>query len=501
MAATAPTFAPPASDQAFSVHFSNPNPLLRFAPQPVTHWKFFGAGELTFKANSILLRGRRPRPLGYTEQSAEIPFADIFNVAYVGRVVRLHVRIPLAAEKLLELWAADEQSAQQIAQLLPQERTADFDRTVSEREALKQALASVGARSVVTPALIVLNVLVFAWAVYAGAGILTPNVPALIQLGSNFGPFTLDGQWWRLLSATVLHFGLLHWLLNMWGLWQVGRITERLFGSVHFLLLYVFAGLSGNVASLLWNPDVNTAGASGALFGVLGGLLAFVLKPETRVPLDITNGVRISAGVFILYSLASGFTHPGIDNSAHIGGLLAGLAMGWSLARPLDELSREDPVLPLSLAAAGGGIALLALSWPLTHPDPTRAADLHFRHELLLFGWDEHEIQAQQRTLDQLEIRGKITRAAWGERLARDILPRWEVAESRFASVRLPPESAFGPLPAQLVTYLDERRLVLILMSEAARSDDRDKLRLAEAVLAKNHARQKELATHLPAPY
>jgi rhomboid protease GluP len=501
MAATVPTFASPVSDQAFSVHFSNPNPLLRFAPQPVTHWKFFGAGELTFKSSSIVLRGRRPRPLGYTEQSAEIPFADIFNVAHVGKIVQLHVRIPLAAEKLLQLWASDEESARQIVRLLPQERTPEFERAVSERDAFNQALDRIGARSVVTPALVALNVLAFAWAVYAGAGFLSPNASVLIQLGSNFGPFTLDGQWWRLLSALFLHFGPLHLLLNMWALWQMGRITERLFGPVHFLLLYVFSGLCGSIASLLWNPDINTAGASGALFGVLGGLLAFILQPDTKVPPDTLNGLRISAGIFVLYSLIAGFTYPGIDNSAHLGGLLAGIAMGRSLARPLDAEGREDPLGQWSLAAVGGGIALFALSWPLTHPDPTRAADLHFRHQLQLFSWDAHKASTEKRALDQLESSGKITHAAWGERLARDILPQWEAAESRFTSMRLPPESSFGPLPAQLVTYLDERRLALTLLSEAARSNDRDKLRLADAVLAKNRARRRELATRLPAAY
>ena len=498
MAATVPTFAPPASDQAFSVHFSNPSPLLRFAQRPVAHWKFFGAGELVFKPGSILLRGRRPRPLGYTEQSAEIPLADIFNVAHMGRVVQIHVRIPLAAEKPLQLWASDEQSARQIAQLLPQERTPDFDRVISDREAFNQALEGVDTRGTVTPALVVLNCVGFALTVCAGSGVVTPNPDVLIRLGSNFGPFTLDGQWWRLLSAPFLHFGLLHLLVNMWALWEMGGITERLFGSVRFLLLYVFAGLCGSVASLLWNPEVNSAGASGAIFGVLGGLLACILWPETPVPADILMRVRFSAGVFVLYNLVSGFVLPGIDNSAHLGGLLGGLAMGWSLVRTLDIEGRARPALQLSLAALGGTVALGAFSWPLGHPDPTKAAEWHFREELELFAWDEQRAQAEQRVLDQLQISEKITRAQWGERLARDILPRWVAAEGRFASVHLPPESAFSPLPGQLVSYLDERRVALTLLSEAARNNDSDKWKQAKILLAKNRARQIELARRLP---
>ena len=83
----------------------------------------------------------------------------------------------------------------------------------------------------------------------------------------------------------------------------------------------------------------------------------------------------------------------------------------WLEQGDFDVLHIHEPVTP--------SIALLALSWPLTHPDPTRAADLHFRHQLQLFRWDERKIRAGQRTLDQLEASGKITRAMWGERLAR----------------------------------------------------------------------------------
>src|SRR3569833_2274605 len=216
MAATAPPLETPTSDPAFAVHFTNPNPLLRFVPQPVTHWKFFGSGELVFKPNSIVLRGRRPRPLGFTAQSLEIPLADIFNVGYVDRIIQFHVRIPLAAEKLMQLWVRDEQEAKRIVHLLPGERTSEFERVASEREGFRQALEVIGARSVVTPVIVALNGLAFAWAASTGTGILTPQTPALIRAGSNFGPFTLEGQWGRLLSSLFVHFGLLHLSVNMW---------------------------------------------------------------------------------------------------------------------------------------------------------------------------------------------------------------------------------------------------------------------------------------------
>ena len=498
MAATAPTLETPTSDPAFAVHFTNPHPLLRFAPQPETHWKFFGSGELVFKTNSIVLRGRRPRPFGFTEQSLEIPLADIFNAGYVDRIVQFHVRIPLAREKLMQLWVRDEEQARHIVQLLPKERTPDFERVASDRERFRKALEAIGARSAVTPALVAMSGLAFAWGVYAGAGMLTPNAAALMRAGSNFGPFTLDGQWWRLLSSLFLHFGLLHLVINMWALWQSGRLAERLFGSLQFVLLYVFAGLCGNVTCLLWNPGVNTAGASAALFGVLAALLAFILRTGTRVPIEVSSGLRISGSVFVLYSLVNGLTHSGCESSALLGGLLGGFAMGWLLARPLNIEGRSSYARQLSLAILAGTVAIGALSWPLVHPDAVEAAEWHFRDELQLYSWDEQRAQAEQRAIDQQQVKGNITREQWGELIARDTLPRWEAAEVRFSSVHLPPQSALAPLQAQIVSYLDERRVALTVLSEAARYNDPEKLRQGKVLFARNRARQIELERQLP---
>lgn len=501
MAATAPTFAAPVGDQAFPVHFTNPNPLLRFAPQPVTHWKFFGAGELLFKAHSIVLRGRRPRPLGFTEQSLEIPLADIFNVTSVGRTIQLHVRIPLAAEKLLELWVDDEESARRVAELLPDERTPEFASWIDQREGFHQAFENLGTRTVVTPGLMAITVLAFAWAVYAGAGWFTPNVATLIRLGSNFGPFTLDGQWWRLLSSLLLHVGLLPLVINMYALWQMGRVTERLYGSVHFLLLYGFAGLCGGIAGLLWDPTTNSAGASGALFGVLGSLLIFVFKPDTRIPAEFVGGARTSGAVFVLYNLANGLTHSGVHNSAHLGGLLGGVVMGWLLARPLSVEGRTEAAFRFTVAVCGSAIALAAVSLPLILPGSVKSAEWHFRHQLQLYVWDEQRAQAAQRVLDQLQVDQLITRVEWGERLAREVLPEWESAEGRFRSVRFPTESDSARLEARIVSYLQARRQALTLLSEGARKNDPDKLTLAKTLLARSRHEQFELARRLPPMY
>ena len=111
----------------FAVHFSNPSPWLKFAPDPDTHWKFLGCGALVFKEDSIVLRGLRRRPDGSTvSQASEIAIADILNVVREERIVRFDVRIPLSIEKPLQIWAADETSAREIVARLPAQRTPGF---------------------------------------------------------------------------------------------------------------------------------------------------------------------------------------------------------------------------------------------------------------------------------------------------------------------------------------------------------------------------------------
>jgi rhomboid protease GluP len=313
--------------------------LLRFPPHPDTHWKLLGEGEIIFKRRSIVLRGQRRRPFGFTvQQSAEIALADVFNVDLQGRVVRFDVHIPLCAQKSLQLWAADEGAAREIAALLPQERTPEFARVLREREALTRAFHSMPPTSSVTSALVTANCLVFFGTVGWGAGLFNSNQQVLVHFGSNLGQLTVSGQWWRLFTSMFIHHGVLHLVFNMWALLTLGRVAERLLGSLHYLLLYLISGLCGGAASLAWHPYGNVAGSSGALFGVVGALVAFVFKQKSPIPRELAAPARTRILIFVLYSVtAAALAHRGIDNSANIGGLLCGLGIDWLFARPLES--------------------------------------------------------------------------------------------------------------------------------------------------------------------
>ena len=235
-------------------------------------------------------------------------------------------------------------------------------------------------------------------------GLLAPDAEVAVNWGSNYGPLTLQGQWWRLFTSMFVHFGILHLALNMFALYQTGRMVERMFGSLHFLLLYVFAGLSGSMVSLWWHPMINSAGASGAIFGVFGGLLAFMLNPKNAVPRAVMTAHRNSTVFFIGFNLLNGFTHAGIDNGAHIGGLLGGIVFGFLLARPLDMGVRSVAGAGrLALSCLACLLVLGALSYPMSHPDADFVQEQRFRDALQTFSQQEKQtIGETQRLIGQV---------------------------------------------------------------------------------------------------
>jgi tetratricopeptide (TPR) repeat protein/membrane associated rhomboid family serine protease len=189
-------------------------------------------------------------------------------------------------------------------------------------------------RFFITKIIVTLNILVFAVMALSGVSLFAPEIEHLLKWGANFGPLTVT-QWWRLLSSTFLHIGVIHLLFNMWCLWSMGKLAERMFGTWTFLMLYVLSGLGGSIASVGWHPRIVSAGASGAIFGVAGGLITFLYLGKLQVPGSVIKKNLKSALFFVGYNVFYGLTQSGIDNAAHIGGLLVGLLIGGFLHRPL----------------------------------------------------------------------------------------------------------------------------------------------------------------------
>ena len=182
----------------------------------------------------------------------------------------------------------------------------------------------------------------------------------LVRLGANVGQYTLGGQYWRLLTCVFLHGNLLHIAFNMWSLWNIGSIAESLYGRWTFATLYLVAGIGGSLGSVIWNPNVFSVGASGAIFGIVGALIASFYLGEFSMRGQITGGTITSLLIFSAYSLVRGATSSGIDNGAHVGGLITGLILGALIAKVApdhDNPLRRFAVLALALVLIGGGTA------------------------------------------------------------------------------------------------------------------------------------------------
>lgn len=184
------------------------------------------------------------------------------------------------------------------------------------------------------------------------------------HFGANYGPDTLSGEWWRLFTYMFLHQGVMHIFFNMWCLWDLGQLCESLYGRWTYAAIYVITGIAGGLASVAWNPGVTSVGASAAIFGLAGALLASFYLGEFSLPRAALSPVLRSLLFFIGFNVVFGVGFnffPGvsaaIDNAAHIGGLLSGLALGALIAKVAPQ-----PDAPLRRASVVGVVALAVLA-------------------------------------------------------------------------------------------------------------------------------------------
>lgn len=199
-----------------------------------------------------------------------------------------------------------------------------------------------GGRPVVTLSLLAINTVLLVEVALSGkgiAGLIEPSSRALCRLGALNAPAVIrDGQYWRLLTVMVLHAGIIHWAFNSYALFIFGPTLEALLGRVRFLALYVGCGFAASGASLLFSHTQLGVGASGAIFGLLGALVAFFYRRR-----DVGGRGALQNLLLVLaLNLFIGTRVANVDNVAHVGGFLAGL-----LAMALLE------VLPVRLGGLG----------------------------------------------------------------------------------------------------------------------------------------------------
>jgi rhomboid protease GluP len=193
----------------------------------------------------------------------------------------------------------------------------------------------------------------------------------IADFGAKDNQLIAQGEYWRLLTAIFVHANFLHYGFNAYALYIIGRDVERFSGALRFTVVFMLAGLSGSVLSLIFNPSPSV-GASGAIFGLIGALAVFLFRHRQLFGERARRGLQ-NIVIVALINLAIGL-QGGIDNWAHLGGLIGGLILGWVLG-PLwtvswDAMQGGQPVIvdqqPLGgrqwLLAAAFAVAVAALA-------------------------------------------------------------------------------------------------------------------------------------------
>lgn len=328
----------------------------------------------------------------------------------------------------------------------------------------------------VTFGIIGLNVAAYLAMLLAGVHFMEPKASELLAWGANQGSATTAGQWWRLLTCTFLHIGLIHLLFNMAVLQDIGRFMERLTGPAGFAVVYLLSGVAGSVASMWWNPHIVSAGASGAIFGLYGGLLGYLLAGSRDIPVEEARKLRNNALVFLGYNLIWGLTQRQVDMAGHLGGLLGGLACGFAMARRLRaEGPAARPRLNLQILAAGAALlAVAAFSRPRT---------VDFQREWERFSAMETRVQAQYHQALQKAKSGALADQDFALLMQTEVIDPWRTARLRLEGIEgLPPDQA--RLLAQVDRYAQLRERAWETFAEALRQQDPKGVQQASALHA-----------------
>ena len=192
-------------------------------------------------------------------------------------------------------------------------------------------------RKKVNLAMVVVNIIVFIVMELAGS---TKSSQFMLMHGASYTPYVLKGDYWRLLTCMFLHFGFEHLAYNMFSLIFLGDIVERIFGPVRYLMIYLIGGVGGNLVSL-WlslrsgNYAVS-AGASGAIFACMGAFLFTALRRRKNLGQDTMRRLLMMVVLMVM----QGLVDHGVDNAAHVGGLIAGFLLAAMLYLPRRRVSK-----------------------------------------------------------------------------------------------------------------------------------------------------------------
>ena len=339
------------------------------------------------------------------------------------------------------------------------------------------------------------NILVFLAMLYAGVDLFQPTTEQLLAWGANVGTKTMDGEAWRLLSCAFLHIGLIHLGLNMFVLWKVGPFLERLFGSTTFLIFYVVSAIGGSEASLWWNEFGVSAGASGALFGIFGSLLGYLLAKPPGMSVAIMSQLRLWAINFIVLNIAFVFFLAGVDQAAHGGGALAGFLIGL-----LAGLMQKNAILKTPILKQGVLMLLgVGICWGSWFMLQIETADKFLAIKTFeRFGKEEESLLMKFSKGEMGVRKAQITEEEFATLLATEITPIWSAYATKFNGYKKVPSRWAGWYP-DFVVYLKTQVEAQTLLVEGIKTNDKSKVEEAHEKFADAAEMVKKITTEMKA--
>lgn len=437
-----------------------------------------GKGKAILGSNVFSVEGTKNRSFSVGKSYFKIPLSSIYNVSQDGKKVFLEVHKKKNSGKVdiqgCVIILKDEQEAALLRSYLPEQTAKGI---ADEQEEFDSMLNAVTPRVYFTTILLAANVVYFIIMLVSGAGFFAPSIEKLISFGGNFGHLTLSGEYWRLLTSTFIHAGILHLFFNMMVLLSFGYILEKIYGNFHFILIYVISGVLASMASTAWNPSVVSIGASGAIFGLFGALGAAMIRQRQHIPPSVFQSIRKETIAFVVYNVLFGLAVPGIDNAAHLGGLAAGFFLGLAAMRSFSTQRRpKQSLVTLPATLALSLVIIIPFSLTLLSSQKTE----FFRYQQVYAEREDVAISTH-RSLHESLMQGDIDERAFVEKLDKKVLPVWEsLLESGQSISTIPAQSK-----EDFVSLLDITKLRIDALSaliEGVKTNNEDKLQKSDKI-------------------
>lgn len=436
------------------------------APVRFTSGNLLPGGWLTLVIDPAGVRFELPK--GEKEESRLPAYErrDVRNVHWVGS--RLVFDTP---DGTLTLDTQSADAARQIAHYLPTGQTTEFADTMVQNQRFWSRLFARAPHSTGSTILIAANAIVFVAMVATGVSPWNPSPEALTAWGGNKAVLASTTEPWRLVTCMFLHGGIIHLAFNLYCLHRLGPLVERLYGTIPYLALFMFAGVLGSVTSAAWNPLGLSIGASGGVFGIVGALIPALVVHRKVMPPELVRSLRSGVIAMIGINAVIGWSIAIIDNAGHLGGLIGGIIPGFIVGRalppPVGAMTREDLVQarePITsglgrtvvIAVLGG---LLVAFAPSLLPDvPSAAETIPRLFELSVASRAIQDEVDGDAPIDETEFFARLERVAAGWQELGPALEQLRRELPSYARSRLPTPEAIEQEERRFRSWLEFSR-------------------------------------------